>query len=108
MLAIWNTTHKAEIDRLASEAFADDFHFVDPNFNIVGPQAFIDMVHIVQKEIPGAVYSRASKPKAHNNHYFYRWEIHRGQHLIMPGHDVSEVNDHGKIIKVTGFFGELE
>ena len=62
----------------------------------------------VQSQIPGAVYSRASRVDVQNNHCRYHWAIHMGDKLLMPGFDVTEVNDAGKIVKVTGFFGVLE
>lgn len=66
------------------------------------------MVDQVQAQIPGAVYSRASELDVQNNFYRYHWAIHLNGELIMPGFDVTEVNDAGKIVKVIGFFGRLE
>ena len=107
MLAIWNSKTKADIKRLTREALETNVHFVDPNYNILGHAAFIDMVHAVQAKIPGATYSHVGNIDSHHNHHRYHWAIHMGDTLIMPGFDVTEVNDAGKIVKITGFFGEL-
>ena len=108
MLSIWTTTDAAEKRRLAEAALEHNVHFVDPKHNIMGRDAFLKMVDEVQSGIPGAVYSRASEIDAQNNHCRYHWAIHMNGELIMPGFDVTEVNDAGKIVKVIGFFQLLE
>ena len=108
MLAVWNTTDPDEQVALVEAALEHNVHFADPNHNIIGRQAFLDMVAQVQAQIPGAIYSRASELDVQNNFYRYHWAIHLNDELIMPGFDVTEVNDAGKIVKVLGFFGLLE
>ena len=108
MLQIWNTTDAAEKRALTEAAMEHNVHFVDPNHNIIGREAFLKMVDQVQGEIPGAVYARASEVDVQNNHCRYHWSIHMNDELIMPGFDVTEGNDAGKIVKVIGVFGELK
>ena len=108
MLAVWNTTDPDEQVALVEAALEHNVHLADPNHNIIGRQAFLDMVAQVQAQIPGAIYSRASELDVQNNFYRYHWAIHLNDELIMPGFDVTEVNDAGKIVKVLGFFGLLE
>jgi hypothetical protein len=108
MLAVWNSSDDAEKHALCDAALEHNVHFVDPNHNIVGRAAFLAMVASVQKLIPGAVYSRASQIDCQNNHCRYHWAIHQGDKLLMSGFDVAEINDAGKVVKVVGFFGELE
>lgn len=107
MLAAWNSSDEAEVRQLTESAMEHNVHFVDPNHNIMGREAFIAMVRAVQEKIPGAVYSRASRVDLQNNHCRYHWAIHKDGNLLMSGFDVTEVNDGGKIVKVIGFFGEL-
>ncbi|MFN3213395.1 MAG: hypothetical protein ACE37M_09840 [Henriciella sp.] len=107
MLAVWNTTDPEEKAALVEAALEHNVHFADPNHNIIGRQAFLDMVEQVQAQIPGAKYSRASELDGQNNFYRYHWAIHHNGELIMPGFDVTEVNDSGKIVKIIGFFGEI-
>jgi len=107
MLAVWNSRDLDRKRELADAALEHNVHFVDPNHNIVGREAFLTMVEHVQGVIPGAVYSRTSEIDMQNNHCRYHWAIHRDGNLLMPGFDVTEVNDAGKIVKVIGFFGVL-
>jgi hypothetical protein len=108
MLAIWNTQNEDEKRSLAEIALEHNVHFVDPNHNIIGRNAFLDMVASVQAMIPGAVYSRASEIDVQNHHCRYHWAIHQDEKLLMEGFDVTEINDGGKIVRVIGFFGELK
>jgi len=108
MLAVWNTPDVNEKRALVEAALEHNVHFVDPNHNIIGRQAFLDMVASVQVMIPGAVYSRASEVDVQNHHCRYHWAIHQNGKLLMEGFDVTEINDAGKVVKVIGFFGELK
>lgn len=107
MLQIWNTTDPAAIRALTMEALEHNVHFVDPNHNIIGREAFVAMVEKVQKTIPGAVYARASGIEMQNNFCRYHWKIDLDGKRLMDGFDVTEVNDAGKVVKVIGFFGRL-
>ncbi len=107
MLAVWNTTDEAEKAALVDSALEHNVHFVDPNHNIIGRKPFLDMVNLVQSQVPGAAYSRASEVDVQNNFCRYHWAIHQNNELLLAGFDVTEVNDAGKIVKVIGFFGEL-
>lgn len=108
MLAIWNSVDAEEKLRLADQALEHNVHFADPNHNIIGREAFLAMVEQVQKRIPGAIYSRASRIDGQNNFCRYHWAIDLNGQRLMDGFDMTEVNDSGRIVKVIGFFGKLE
>lgn len=108
MMQIWNTPDPDMVRALTIEALEHNVHFVDPNHNIIGHEAFIAMVAQVQNRIPGAVYARASAIDVQNNFCRYHWKIDLGAKRLMDGFDVTEVNDCGRIVKVIGFFGRLE
>ncbi|MEO1038618.1 MAG: hypothetical protein AAFX09_03655 [Pseudomonadota bacterium] len=108
MMAIWNTSEEADIRALTEQALEHNIHFVDPNHNIIGRDAFVEMVKQVQALIPGAAYTRTSAIDFQNNFCRYHWAIHRSDALVMSGFDVAEINDADKVVKVIGFFGELE
>jgi len=108
MMSVWNTTDEDEKRALVEAALEHNVHFADPNHNIVGREAFLDMVNQVQAQIPGAAYGRNSEVDMQNNFCRYHWKIDIGENRLMNGFDVTEVNDAGKIVKVLGFFGPLK
>ncbi len=108
MFGIWNTTDESEQRTLAEAALEHNVHFVDPRHNIIGREQFLSMVRQTQAEHAGLSYSRSCEPQWQNNHCRYHWSIHSGDQEVMTGFDVTEVTDAGKIVKVIGFFGELD
>ena len=108
MFEVWNTTDTAHQDKCVGEAMEHNLHFVDPRHNIIGHKAFLDMVRATQKEIPNAVYARSSEVGFQNNFCRYHWTIHLNGECVMTGFDTVEVTSSGTILKVIGFFGEIE
>ena len=108
MLAAWNEADPGQVRGHLERAVAPDVHFVDPSHDITGLDDFEAMVHHVQGQIPGAVYSRASDVDSHHGLHRYHWAIHQDGELLMPGFDVTETDDEGRVTRVLGFFGVLE
>ena len=108
MLAVWNTDEPEKRAALVADALEHNVHFADPNHNIIGPAAFLEMVEQVRARIPGAVYSRTSRIDVQNNFCRYHWAIDLDGKRLMDGFDMTEVNDAGKIVRVIGFFGQLD
>jgi hypothetical protein len=108
MFAIWNTTDEVKQAAFAKDALEHNVHFVDSNHNIIGGDAFLKMVRTTKQQAPKASFTRARTIGFQNNFCRYHWAIHNDGTLFMTGFDVVEVNDAGKIVKVIGFFGELE
>lgn len=52
MLEIWNTSEPAKKRQLAEQAFEHNLHFVDPNHNIIGREAFLRMVDRCSPRFP--------------------------------------------------------
>ena len=107
MLAAWNEADPAKIRGHLDRSLSPSIRFVDPSIDLTGVDAFEANVHEVQKNIPGAVYSRTSAVDSQHNFYRYSWAIHQEGKLLLPGFDVAEVDDDGRVVCVIGFFGEL-
>jgi hypothetical protein len=107
MLAAWNEREPGKVRGHLEQALSADVHFVDPSNDITGIDAFEKMVHAFRKELPDAVCSRASGIDAHHRLFRYEWAIHRGDELLMPGFDVVETDETGRVARVLGFFGPV-
>jgi hypothetical protein len=107
MLAAWNEREPAKVRGHLEQALAPDVHFVDPDNDVTGIDAFEKMVHAFRERIPDAVCSRASGVDSHHQLYRYDWAIHQGGTLLMPGFDVVEADASGRVARVLGFFGPL-
>ncbi len=107
MLAAWNESDPHKVRAHLDRALAEDVQFIDPSTTTNGIDEFEANVHEVQANLPHAAYSRSSGVDSHNNLHRYHWQITRDGEILLPGFDVTEVNDEGKVIRVLGFFGSL-
>jgi hypothetical protein len=88
-------------------ALAPGIRFVDPSIDLTGIDSFEANVHEVQAKIPGAAYSRTSDVDSQHGFHRYHWAIHHNGELLVPGFDVTQTDDSGRIVLVIGFFGLL-
>ena len=107
MLAAWNESDPAKVRGHLDKALARDVHFLDPSIDVTGIDGFEANVHEVHGRLPGAVYSRTSGVDTHHHLYRYTWAIHQDGKLVLPGFDVVEADDTGRVARVLGFFGPL-
>jgi hypothetical protein len=107
MLATWNERDPAEVRGHLDRALAPDVVFIDPSIETHGIDEFEANVHDVHRQVRGAVYERTSGVDSHHQLYRYTWRISRDGEVLMPGFDVTEVDDDGKVTRVLGFFGRL-
>lgn len=107
MLAAWNESDASKIRGHLEKALSPKIRFVDPSIDLSGIDAFETNVHDVQTKIPGAVYSRTSQVDSQHQFHRYYWAIHQNGELVLPGFDVAETDNDGRIVSVIGFFGPL-
>ena len=107
MLAAWNERDPERVRGHIEKALAPDVEFIDPGIVARGLDEFEANVHEVHQRIPGADYLRVSGVDGHHDCYRYHWEIRRDGELLLPGFDVTEVDDQGRVTRVLGFFGPM-
>jgi len=107
MLAAWNEADPALVRGHLDKALSANVRFVDPSIDVSGVDGFEQNVHEVKSQLPGAVYSRASGVDSQHNFHRYHWAIHQDGKLVLSGFDVTETDEHGKVVLVIGFFGEV-
>tara|TARA_E500000331_G_C17256371_1_gene713247 strand:- start:110 stop:475 length:366 start_codon:yes stop_codon:yes gene_type:complete len=107
MLAAWNESDPSLIRGHLDKALASDVRFVDPSIDVTGIDGFEANVHEVHGRLPGAVYSRTSGVDSQHGFFRYHWAIHQNGELVMPGFDVVETDEDGRVACVIGFFGPI-
>ena len=107
MLAAWNELDPAKVRDHLERALSPDVEFIDPSIETHGIDEFEANVRQVQARIPGAVYEITSGVDSHHRLHRYAWQISRDGEVIIPGFDVTEVDEDGKVLRVLGFFGPL-
>ena len=107
MLASWNERDPKRVRAHLEKALSPEVVFIDPSVVTRGIDEFESNVHEVHHRLPGADYRRASEVDRHHSVARYAWEIHRNGELILPGFDVTEFDEEGRVLRVLGFFGPL-
>ena len=66
------------------------------------------MVDAVHAQFPGHRFRRTSDVDAHHDQVRFTWELAAPDGAVtVAGLDVGEVDDAGKLTRITGFFGAL-
>ncbi len=107
MLAAWNEPDSTLVRGHLEKALAPTIRFVDPSIDVTGIDGFEANVHEVHGRLPGAVYSRTSGVDSQHGFYRYHWAIHVNGELVVPGFDVAEIDESGRVALVIGFFGPV-
>ena len=107
MLAAWNERDPKRVRSHLDAALSPEVVFIDPSVVTHGIDEFEANVHEVQGRLPGADYRRASGVDRHHDVVRYAWEIRRDGELVLPGFDVTELDEDGRVLRVLGFFGPL-
>jgi hypothetical protein len=101
-LAAWNEPDTTSIRAHLDRAVTADVLFVDPAHTTVDIDELEAMIHEARLGMPTADYRVVSEIDGHNRRYRYRWEVWVGDELLMPGMDVTTVDDEDRIIRVDG------
>ena len=107
MLDAWNERDPKRVRAHLDKALSLDVVFVDPTVVTRGIDEFEANVREFRGRLPDAVCSRSSGVDSHHDLYRYNWEIHRSGELFLPGFDVVQADENGRVLRVEGFFGPL-
>jgi hypothetical protein len=107
MLAAWNERDPDKVRGHLDRALAPDVVFCDPANYVVGIDAFEAMVRKFRADLPEAVCARTSGLDGHHGRYRYDWSVSVDGKVLVPGADVTTLNEGGRVERVDGFFGPL-
>ncbi|MDJ0786419.1 MAG: nuclear transport factor 2 family protein [Myxococcota bacterium] len=106
-LGAWNEPDPSRVRALLEKSVAPDVLFVDPAHTTRGVDELEAMILDAHRERPNASYVRVSGVDGHNLRYRYLWEVRMDGALLLPGMDVTTVDESGAILQIDGFFGEF-
>ncbi|NIB39839.1 nuclear transport factor 2 family protein [Pseudomaricurvus alkylphenolicus] len=110
-LAAWNELDTSKVREHLDRSCSPDVLFIDPANTTRNIDELEAMIIKGRVDRPTASYHRVSGVDGHNLRYRYLWEVRIGGDPLLPGMDVTTVNEEGKILQIDGFFGpfpELE
>jgi hypothetical protein len=96
-------------DQLIDSAWDPDGSLIDPPFDGHGHTAIGDMTDVVLAHYPGHHFERTTAVDAHHCFARYGWALVAADGSVaMTGTDVAEFAADGRLLRIVGFFGELE
>ncbi len=107
MQAAWNERDPEKIRSHLDRALSPTVVFCDPQHHIEGIDAFEKIVREFRRDIPNARTEISSGMSHHHDLYRYKWNVYDGNKLMVPGMDVTRVDDQGRVERVDGFFGPI-
>jgi len=107
-LEAWNEPDPALVRPHLEKSCAADVMFVDPAHVTRGIDELEAMIVRARRdERPTASYHRTTGVDGHNRRYRYLWEVRIDGTPVLPGMDVTTLNEEGQIVQIDGFFGEF-
>ncbi|SHG46817.1 MULTISPECIES: nuclear transport factor 2 family protein [Geodermatophilus] len=105
--AAWLATDAAERLSLLERAWAPDGVYCDPLAHVTGRQALSDHIAGTQEQLAGGRVEVTSRPVRHHDSALFHWRItDAAGTTVLTGLDVVQVDDEGRIRRLTGFFDD--
>lgn len=93
---------------LIAEVWAADGRLADPPFEGTGHDGISALSDVVFEHFPGHAFRRTTGIDAHHGVARYGWELVGPDGTVaVGGTDIAEIDDDGRLRRVTGFFGDL-
>lgn len=108
LLAAWNEYDPAKMRALVEAALTEDVEFTDPNYQIVGIDAFIDQINEFRAGAGKVRLVPTSGVDMHHDRARYSWAVLQLDGTRFDGFDAVALDmKQGKIKRIDGFFGPL-
>ncbi|MET0903967.1 MAG: nuclear transport factor 2 family protein [Acidimicrobiales bacterium] len=105
---MWSATDAARRAELVAQAFTEDGRHVDQHADASGHQGLAEMIAGVHAGFPGFQIARTSGVDRFGDQLRFAWELNAADGTpIVAGLDVAEVAADGRLLRVTGFWGDL-
>ena len=101
-----DTTRRNE---LIAQVWATEGRLLDPPLDGSGHDGISALTDVVHAHFPGHTFRRTTAVDAHHDVARYGWQLVAPDGTVaMAGLDVAEFAADGRIVRVLGFFGELQ
>jgi hypothetical protein len=93
---------------LVAKAWAPDGRFVDPLQEYNGHAELRTINPVIQQHYPGARFRRVSGIDVHHDVVRFAWDMTAPDgSQIVAGIDIGQLGPDGRLLSITGFFGDL-
>lgn len=103
--AAWLETDPARRLAHLEDAWTEQGVYCDPLDLVTGREALSDHIGATQAGLDGGAIAVTSDPVAHHDSVFFRWTMTDASGATsLTGWDVAQLDDGGRITRLTGFF----
>ena len=107
-LEAYGEVDTARRDELIAQVWAADGRLADPPFEGEGHAGISALSDVVFEHFPGHAFRRTTGIDEHHGVARYGWELVGADGTVaVGGIDIAEIGDDGRLVRVTGFFGDL-
>jgi hypothetical protein len=104
--AAWGEPDVAKRRQLLEQSWADDGTYTDPQSDVAGRDALIELISGFQAQVNGARIVPTSAVDVHHERFRFTWAMLGADgSRMMEGIDYGELAADGRIKKIVGFFG---
>jgi len=94
---------------LVAEVWSPQGQLVDPPMEGEGLEAIVGLGDVVVTHYPGHTFKRTTNVDEHHGHARHGWALVAADgNVAVTGTDIATVDADGRLVKVVGFFGDLE
>ncbi|WP_266168827.1 nuclear transport factor 2 family protein [Dyella subtropica] len=105
--AAWSEPDSAKRLKMLEATWVSDGTYYDPHVEVIGHQALADYMHGFQGNVPGGHFVYTTKPDGHHNFFRVSWKLlDAAKTTLHVGTSFMQFADEGRLVRVTGFFGE--
>jgi hypothetical protein len=105
--AAWLESDPSRRLALLETAWAPDAVYCDPLARVEGREALSAHIAGTQAQLAGGSIAVTTEPVRHHDSAFFRWSMQDASgSTVMTGWDVVQLDDDGRIRRLTGFFDQ--
>ena len=107
-LAAYTEADRARREDLVATVWNESGELLDPPLGAAGRAAICDVTDALLAQFPGHTFRRTTALDAHHDVARYGWELSAPDGVVvLSGSDVVRFDPDGRLLTVTGFFGDL-
>lgn len=108
-LSAWNETDATRRAAIVARVWTEDGRLVDPPMEAQGHPGISDLHAALQGQFPAHSFRRSSAVDAHHDAVRFSWELvsDADGSVVLTGLDVGLLAGDGRLMRITGFFGDL-
>jgi hypothetical protein len=108
-LAAYSEPNRSTRADLIANVWSNDGSVIDPRANGIGHEGIAGLAEALLDFFPEHRFERTTTVDAHHGFARYGWALRAPDgSTAVAGTDVAETDEHGRLVRIVGFFGDLQ